>query len=275
MTAVFGNVTVDIAARNAKVLAERVRQPHIPVAKGLDVPRVMIPNGVSHYVHGAEGFGAMEAQQHEGKLLDETAAEFIVRMVNAHPHEITLCPIGPLTNIAAALDLDPTIAAKCKAVVIMGGGLDKGNVTEHAEANIWNDPHAADVVFAAPWEVTVVGLDVTTKVTCSAQDFASLADRAPILGGFLNEAAQFYLKFYKDRYGLDGSQFHDAMAVIAITNPEFFGTELHKVEVVVEGEQIGKTSRSQCSKRTPAKVCMSVDGERTKRLFLNTISESF
>lgn len=275
MTAVFGNVTADIAARNAKVLAERVRQPHIPVAKGLNVPRAMDPNEVGHHVHGQEGFGDMPAQHHEGELLEESAAEFIVRMINKHPNEITLCPIGPLTNIAAALDLDPTIAAKCKAVVIMGGGLDIGNVTKHAEANIWNDPHAADVVFAAPWEVTVVGLDVTTTVTCSSQDFAGLADRAPILGGFLNEAVQFYLQFYNSQYGLDGSQFHDAMAVIAITNPELFVTEAHKVEVVVEGEQIGKTRRSLCEKRTAAKVCMGVDGDRVKQLFLNAISESF
>lgn len=99
MTGVFGNVTSEQAARNALVLAELARQPHIPVARGLDVPRVIEPNGASHYVHGPEGFGDLPARSHSGKLLEETAAEFIVRMINAHPNEITLCPIGPLTNM--------------------------------------------------------------------------------------------------------------------------------------------------------------------------------
>lgn len=153
--------------------------------------------------------------------------------------------------------------------------MNKGNVTEHAEANIWNDPHAADVVFAAPWEVTVVGLDVTNRVVCSADEFQSLGDQAPILGGFLNDAAQFYMKFYESRYGVIGAPMHDVMAIIFVTNPEHFTTESHAVEVVVEGDQIGKTCRSENKERTPAKVCMDVDIERVKSIFLKHMSESF
>ena len=274
LTTVFGNVTADVATRNALVLCERAQNP-VPVAKGADVPLVQPPNRVSDYVHGAEGFGDMPPQRASGAPIDESAAEFICRQINQHPGDIVLCPIGPLTNIAHALELDPSIADKVKSVVIMGGGLDLGNVTDYAEANIWNDPHAADAVFAANWTVTVVGLDVTTKVTCDDDFFASLATSSPVLGGFLHQAVDYYLKFYENHYGLRSVQMHDPTAVIAITNPEFFTIENHAVEVIVEGARIGQTVRSTNAARIPAKVCMGVDADAVKDLFKSTIEAGF
>ena len=274
MTSVFGNVTADIAARNAIVLAERAGQ-NIPVAKGANQPMTMAPNGVSDYVHGAEGFGDMPVQPITGAPLDEPAHEFICRTIHENPGEIVLCPIGPLTNIAQALRHDPSIASKVKEVVIMGGGLDLGNVTEHAEANIWNDPHAADEVFAADWPVTMVGLDVTTKVLCHPPDFAGLADASPVLGGFLNEAVQFYLDFYESQYGLRGSQMHDPTAIIAITDPQYFTIETHALEVIVEGARVGQTVRSADPNRPKHKVPMGVDADGVKQRFLSMIETGF
>ena len=274
MTSVFGNVTADIATRNAMVLAEMAKQD-IPVAKGENTPLVMVPNGVSDYVHGAEGFGDIPPQTPKATAVSETAAEFICRMISENPGEIVLCPIGPLTNIALALDLDPSITSKVKSVVIMGGGLDRGNVTDFAEANIWNDPHAADRVFAADWEVTLVGLDVTHDVTCHPPDFNRIAAKAPVLGGFLNEAVQFYFRFYESHYGFKGCQMHDPTAVIAITNPEFFTIENHALEVIVEGARVGQTARSASAARTPVKVCMGVNSDRVKELFLSTIETGY
>lgn len=274
MTAVFGNVTADIAARNAIVLAEKVEQS-IPVAKGADKPMVMAPNGVSDYVHGTEGFGTMPAQPITGKPLDEPAHEFICRMIHENPNEVILCPIGPLTNIAMALNHDPSIAAKTKAVYIMGGGLNKGNVTDHAEANIWNDPHAADAVFAADWDITMVGLDVTTRVQCSPTDFDRLAASTPQIGGFLNEAVQFYFDFYAQHYGKRGCDMHDPTAIIAITDPQYFTIETHALEVIVEGARIGQTVRSADPSRPKHKVPMDVDAEGVKQRFLSMIETGF
>ena len=274
MTSIFGNVTTNIAVRNAIVLAEKVGQP-IPVAKGADKPLVMEPNDVSDYVHGVEGFGTMAAQPIKSKPLNEPAHEFICRMINENPGEIILCPIGPLTNIALALEHDPTIVTKAKAVYIMGGGLNQGNVTEFAEANIWNDPHAADAVFEANWIVTMVGLDVTTRVQCVPTDFVKLAVSAPEIGGFLNEAVQFYMDFYATHYGKRGCDMHDPTAIIAITDPQYFTIENHAIEVIVDGARVGQTLRSTDPSRPKHKVPMVVDAQGVKQRFLSIIETGF
>jgi inosine-uridine nucleoside N-ribohydrolase len=255
-------------------LAEKVGQP-IPVAKGADKPLVMEPNDVSDYVHGVEGFGTMAAQPIKSKPLNEPAHEFICRMINENPGEIILCPIGPLTNIALALEHDPTIVTKAKAVYIMGGGLNQGNVTEFAEANIWNDPHAADAVFEANWIVTMVGLDVTTRVQCVPTDFVKLAVSAPEIGGFLNEAVQFYMDFYATHYGKRGCDMHDPTAIIAITDPQYFTIENHALEVIVDGARVGQTLRSTDPSRPKHKVPMVVDAQGVKQRFLSIIETGF
>jgi inosine-uridine nucleoside N-ribohydrolase len=276
MTAVFGNVTVDIATRNAIVLGERAGHS-IPVARGAEKPLVQIPNEVSDYVHGVEGFGGMPAQEAKGTHLpNETAAEFIVRQINENPGEISLCPIGPLTNIALALALDPSITTKVKNVVLMGGAFDvPGNVTKHAEANIWNDPHAAEAVFAADWPVVMVGLDVTHCVICTPGHFEIMAKAVPILGSFLQEAGGFYMEFYKQKVGIEGCYMHDPMAIIAAVHPELFTHEHHPIEVAVHGEAIGQTGRSSCTKRAHTKICTGVDSDAVLSLFMDTILSGF
>lgn len=274
LTSVFGNVTVDIAARNARVLVELAGQD-VPVARGADKPLTITPNPVSAHVHGAQGFGDMPPRTPKTALITETSAEFIVRKINENPGEITLCPIGPLTNIALALQLDPTIAAKTKSVVIMGGGLELGNITEFAEANIWNDPHAADQVFATDWDVMMIGLDVTQKITCGAPEFSRAARGAPILGGFLAEATDFYLKFYESVLGEPVCRLHDPSATIAIGNPELFTIENHALEVIVEGARVGQTIRSSDPGRRPVRVCMEVKSADVRELFLSTIETGF
>ncbi len=274
LTTVFGNVTVEVATRNALVLVEMARQD-IPVAKGAGQPVVQNPNQVSDHVHGNEGFGDVAPITPKGAAVAESGSEFICRMICENPGEIVLCPIGPLTNIAQALDMDPSIASKVKSVVIMGGGLERGNVTEYAEANIWNDPHAADAVFAADWDITMVGLDVTNQVLCKTGDFARIAANTPVLGGFLNKVVQFYLRFYEKQYGVPGCQMHDPTAVIAITHPQLFTIETHALEVIVDGTRVGQTVRSAQAARRPVKVCMGVDAERVKELFLSTIETGF
>jgi len=188
LTSIFGNVTTDIATRNAKALVEMARLD-VPVARGADAPVQQAARPVAWEVHGREGFGDVAPIMPAGQHVVETAAEFICRAVSENPGEIVLCPVGPLTNLARALELDPSIAGKVKSVTVMGGSLDAGgNVTPSSEANIWQDPHAADVVFAAGWDVTMVGLDVTHQVKCTPQHFAGLVRPAPVLGGFLNQA---------------------------------------------------------------------------------------
>jgi len=204
------------------------------------------------------------------------ADKYICDLINANIGEIILCPVGPLTNIAMALRHDPTITSKVKSIVIMGGGVfSGGNVTEFAEANIWNDPHAADEVFAADWEITVIGLDVTQKVVCAHSDFSKLANKAPVIGGFLVQATDFYIKFYKEAVGINGCQMHDPITVIATIYPDLFKYEYHPIEVCLEPSRIGETMISKDKKRRFAKVAVDVDIDAVKKIFFDTIETGF
>ncbi|MEM7241016.1 MAG: nucleoside hydrolase [Pseudomonadota bacterium] len=275
LTAIFGNVTVDIATRNAIALSEIGKTP-VPVARGADAPLTIKPNPVSDYVHGAEGFGDIPPHPIKGAAVDQTAAAFIVDEINKAPGEITLCPIGPLTNIALALQLDPSIASKVKRVVIMGGAYPMaGNVTDYAEANIWNDPHAADQVFAADWPLTMIGLDVTSQVICTRDDFAQAAKSAPILGGFLAKAADFYIRFYEEHVDVQGCYLHDPAAVIACVRPDLFTLENHAIEVKLSGERIGQTALADDPARVTSQIGAKIDGDKVKALFLDTIASGF
>jgi inosine-uridine nucleoside N-ribohydrolase len=275
MTSIFGNVTLDIATRNAMVLAEILNQ-NIPVSEGFSKPLVQSPNPVSDYVHGKEGFGDIPARLPKAKPTSVPADKYICDLINANIGEIILCPVGPLTNIAMALKHDPTITSKVKSIIIMGGGVfSGGNVTEFAEANIWNDPHAADEVFAADWEVTVIGLDVTQKVVCAHSDFSKLANKALVIGGFLAQATDFYIKFYKEAVGINGCQMHDPITVIATIYPDLFTYEYHPIEVCLEPSRICETMISKNKTRRFAKVAVDVDIDAVKKIFFDTIETGF
>ena len=268
-------MTTDIATRNALALAELAGQD-VPVARGAYVPLVQEAVPVADFVHGKEGFGEVPPFTPSTLPVQQTAADFICRAVNDSPGEIVLCPVGPLTNLAIALEQDPSIAEKVKSVTVMGGSVAAGgNATPHAEANIWQDPHAARAVFEAPWDVTLVGLDVTHQVICGPADFARLSEAAPKLGGFLNQAAQFYFRFHEKHDGFYGCHMHDPTAVISIVRPDLFSTRQGALDVVVEGEKAGQTIAVDHPSRRMADLCMGVDDDAVRSLFLSTIKASF
>ena len=118
-------------------------------------------------------------------------------MARANHGELLLCPIGPLTNIAAAIELDPSFCGNLKGMVVMGGSLRAGgNITSAAEANFYHDPHAADYVLRYGCNITLVGLDVTNRVICPRSFFSRLASESRKIGGLLRDIADFYIYFY-------------------------------------------------------------------------------
>ena len=271
LTAIFGNVTVDTATRNALRLVEAAGLD-IPVARGADKPLEMPHIKPSAHVHGDEGFGDIPAMTPKGKAVDETAAEVLVRMAREHKGELVLCPIGPLTNIALAIQADPEFASNVDRIVLMGGSYKEGgNITPFAEANIYHDPHAAEVVFASSATVEMVGLDVTHQILCTKEDFAAMAEAAPKLGGMLQDMSHFYLKFYETVGKFDGCSLHDPAAVIACTHPHLFTPEPVAITVVTEGEEIGET-RAADDARSETSVLMGVESEAVKSLFMQRIS---
>ena len=270
MTTVFGNVTTAQATRNALHLADMAAHP-AAVAGGATKPRLRDAAPPADFVHGPDGFGDLPAPAPGGRADDRGAAAFLCESCAAAPGEIIICAVGPLTNLAAALDHDPAIAENVGRVVVMGGSAAwHGNVTACAEANIWNDPHAADRVFAADWHVTMVGLDVTEKTQCTPADFAAIAAAAPRIGGFLESATGFYFDFHEAKLGRRICFMHDPSAVIVITDPDLFGFEGAPITVTCEGDEIGRTVLEGNGRREVA-IATEVDSKAVRRRFLDTV----
>lgn len=268
LTTVFGNVPVATATRNALRLAAMTGR-RIPVAEGAARPLVQPTPPHPDFVHGAGGLGDIAPVAPPARPDPRPAAQFLAEAAAASPGEVTICAVGPLTNLAQAMALHPGIIGNVARVVVMGGALEcPGNVNPQAEANIWNDPHAAAAVLAAPWQVTLVGLDITERVNCAPADFAALARAAPVIGGFLNDAVQFYLRFHRQRHGLDGCHMHDPTAVIAITDPDLFVTRTAPVEVTLEGAAAGRTRLAPGSGLPGVRVCLDGDLDAIRRRFL-------
>ena len=271
MTTIFGNVRTDQATRNAMALADMAHYS-VPVAAGAAIPRRRDAATPADFVHGPEGFGDLPAMQPAGGPDPRSAAQFLCETCAAHPGEVVICAVGPLTNLAAALDHDPSITRTVKAVVVMGGSAARhGNVTDCAEANIWNDPDAADAVFAADWDVTMIGLDVTEKTQCTPDDFAALADAAPHIGGFLQQASSFYFDFHEAKTGKRSCFMHDPSAIIAVTDPALFGFEDRTVSVTCNGDEIGRTVTGVATDRRTTRIAMTVDSASVRAIFLSQI----
>ena len=247
ITTTFGNVYVEQAATNALYLTA-LSGHAIPVTQGVAKPSVKHAEAPPDFIHGADGLGNLPGRTAHSKTLDSrSSAQFIVDMARAFPGEITLIPVGPLGNLATALDLEPELPRLIREVILMGGTIvEPGNVSPVAEANIWNDPHAADRVFTAGWKLTMVGLDVTHRVILPVTLFEQIArhHQHPATDTLLH-AVKFYSNFYSKLHPqvakIHGCFGHDVLAFVALTNPELFTLESGRIRVAVDGLAEGQT----------------------------------
>ncbi|MFM2622706.1 nucleoside hydrolase [Vibrio owensii] len=245
ITTVYGNATIDNATQNALYLKQKFGMKAL-VAKGADKPLVKAPVGATVVVHGEAGFGDVKAPSAlDVSAIDTPAYQFIIDSVRAEPGEITLVAVGPLTNLALALEADPEIVNLVKEVVVMGGAFGendhRGNVTPFAEANIHDDPHAADKVFTASWPVVIIGLDVTEESFFTGQYLDQLREDAGEVGQFIWDVSRYYLKFYSEKVGMDGCHVHDPSAIAYVIDPELFTLRSGAVRVVTDGPAEGMT----------------------------------
>jgi len=276
VTTVFGNVTVVDATRNALWLVQS-SAGSARIYQGAATPLQIPPNAPSSEVHGPRGFGTIEVEDPAGHAEMEDAADYLVRAAGEAPGELTLCAVGPLTNVARAIEKDPGFVSNLHQLVIMGGALDvPGNVTSFAEANFWNDPHAANAVVNAPGagRVVIVGLDVTGAVELTRDDFAEVEKASPIAGGFLRKIAAFYIDFYESRSGRPACSLHDPSAVIACHKPDLFKMEETALTVTVEGEQIGNMERAAQNGGRKCHVCVGVDTAAVISEYMSVVSQN-
>jgi inosine-uridine nucleoside N-ribohydrolase len=280
LTTIFGNVHTALATQNARRLVEFAGHPEIPVAHGADRPLDRRLDGVADFVHGANGLGDVALPDPIHPPDPRPAAQFIVETVMTHPGEITLVPVGPLTNIALALSLEPAIAGRVAGVVLMGGAATvNGNVNPAAEANIYNDPHAADRVFTAGWPLTMVGLDVTMKTVMDDVFFQSL--RTSTIGDFIYKASRFYLAFHQAVHDQFAAHTHDPSAIAYLIDPTLFRVERGPVRVATHGLAAGQTlfdrrrewySSNAWTSSPSVDVCVDVDSRQLLGLFYERIT---
>lgn len=281
LTTIFGNVETHLATKNALRLLEIAGRTDIPVARGADHPLAGSFLGPVPFVHGDDGQGNLHLPPPKTKAISGSAAAFIVEQVMKAPGEITLVPIGPLTNIALALRLEPQIAANVKEIVIMGGNaVEPGNATPAAEANIHNDPEAADVVFGASWSVTMVGLDVTHKIVMTPEHAAAYDKATHPMGQHVSKIIPFYRKFFEEYHGMRGMFTHDPSTIAYLINPALFQTKQWPIRVETQGFGRGKTWPAINDKRMLApwkdrprvNVCVGVDADKVIDLVLERLS---
>ena len=180
-----------------------------------------------------------------------------------------------MSNIANLLEYDPDIVNHVKKVVIMGGAVYvRGNVTSFAEANFWNDPHAAEKVLAADWEIDLIGLDVTSTIQFPPNVFLEGAEKSPIIGGFILNISEFYIKFYEGIVGKTVCLMHDPAAIMAITDPDIFTFQKVPLSVIVEGEKVGNVFVCKNLERRSVNVAINVDIKAAQKRFKSIFSKA-
>lgn len=260
VTTVAGNRSLPLVTANALGVASLLGID-APVAAGADRPLVQAAEFGD--MHGGSGLDGVTLPEASVRLDPRHAVDLVIELVMSHgPREITLVPMGPLTNIALAVRREPRIVQRVREVVLMGGGAWTGNMSAAAEFNIDFDPEAADVVFSAGWPVTMVGLDVTHQALATAEvreRFASTAGpRARLVSEALTSIAHSY-----EGYGFPDPPIHDPVAVAAVIAPELFAFERAPIVIELTGTHTrGMTvvdRRPWVSREVPTRLAVTLD----------------
>ena len=289
LTVVPGNVDSQQGLENALKIVSLAGRCDVTVARGAQHPlnQKLI---TAQFWHGKNGLANVELPASKCKADPRFGPDLIIEMIHKYPHEITLIPVGPLTNIALAVSKDPSITSLVKDIVIMGGSIGGGNVNGAAEANIYNDPEAAQIVFNAGWMVTMVGSDVGERTLITRKYLAELQSSHGPQSDFIAKIADFYLT-RSEKSGYSGAAMYDPLAVGIALDPTL-GTlkEMH-VDVETKGEFTrGETVANRMGSnennvlhgdhyeiegvvalKPNARVCMASDADRFLNMFVSRI----
>jgi inosine-uridine nucleoside N-ribohydrolase len=290
ITTVGGNVNVELGTRNALRVLEAlgVKDPP-PVARGAGQPLERDPVDASH-VHGADGLGNISNlagpdgspryPAPRATACDQEAVDLILDIVKKSPGKITLIAVGPLTNVAMAIERDVAAMRQLAELIVMGGSVEGvGNVTATAEFNFYADPHAARQVLRAGLNTTLVGLDVTEKTLLSKSDFeAQLARSGDPAGKFIADVSKLYFAVGSVRRGEAACPLHDPLAVGVAIDQSFVRTQSFEADVETEGPLTrGMLVADRRKYNAPSELlgriqaCVEVDAERFVKFFLSRV----
>jgi purine nucleosidase len=289
LTVVPGNVDGKQGLENALKIVSLAGRCDIAIAGGAQHPlnQKLI---TAQYWHGKNGLAGVELPPTKCKADPRFGPDLIIELIHKYPHEITLIPVGPLTNIALAVSKDPSIAELAKNIVIMGGSITGGNVNGAAEANIYNDPEAAQIVFNAGWIVTMVGSDVGERTLITRKYLAELQSSYGPESDFIVKIADFYLT-RSEKSGYSGAAMYDPLAVGIAMDPTLGTLKDMHVDVETKGEFTrGETVANRMGSdennilhgdhyeiegviplKPNARVCVASDADRFLELFVSRI----
>ncbi len=237
ITTVAGNVPLDLTSKNARIVCELAGRPDVKVFAGCDAPLVRRLVTAEH-VHGKTGLDGPDLPDPEMPLQDQHGVDFIIETLRREPAgTVTLCPLGPLTNIATAFDRAPDILERVQEIVLMGGAyFEVGNITPTAEFNIFVDPEAAEIVLKSGAKITMMPLDVTHKALVTrARNEAFRALGTPV-GKAVAEMTDFFERFDREKYGSDGAPLHDPTVIAWLLAPRLFTGRFINVEVETQSK---------------------------------------
>lgn len=237
LTCVAGNVPLALTAKNARIICELAGRPDLPVHAGCDRPlkRDLV---TAEHVHGKTGLDGIALPDPTMPLAEGHAVDFLIETLRREPAgSVTLCPIGPLTNIATALQRAPEIAGRIRQIVLMGGAyFEVGNITPAAEFNIYVDPEAADVVFRAGVPLVVMPLDVTHKALTTRPRIEAFRALGTRVGEAVASWTDFFERFDMEKYGSEGAPLHDPCTIAWLLRPDLFAGREINVEIELQGK---------------------------------------
>ncbi len=237
VTAVAGNVPLPLTQKNARIVCELAGKPDTLVFAGCDAPLVRKLVTAEH-VHGKTGLDGPQMSDPTMPLQDQHAVEYIIETLRAHDAgTITLCPLGPLTNIATAFKSAPDIIEKVQEIVLMGGAyFQVGNITPAAEFNIYVDPEAAKIVFDSGVPIVVMPLDVTHKALTTRARVEAFRALGTKVGDMVAAWTDFFERFDKEKYGSEGAPLHDPCVIAYLIQPDLFTGRHVNVEIETVSE---------------------------------------
>ena len=237
ITAVAGNVPLPLTARNARIICELAGRPETLVFAGCSAPlsRKLV---TAEHVHGKTGLDGPQMDDPTMPLQARHGVDFIIDTLRAEPAgTVTLCPLGPLTNIATAFQKAPDIIAKVQEIVLMGGAyFEVGNITPAAEFNIYVDPEAAKIVFQSGIKLTVMPLDVTHKALTTKARVDAFRAMGTRVGDMVAAWTDFFERFDMEKYGSEGAPLHDPCVIAYLIRPELFTGRLINVEIETQSD---------------------------------------
>lgn len=237
VTAVAGNVPLPLTQKNARIVCELAGKPDTLVFAGCDAPlkRKLV---TAEHVHGKTGLDGPQMADPTMPLQGQHAVDFIINTLRAHDMgSVTLCTLGPLTNIATAFNRAPDIIEKVQEIVLMGGAyFQVGNITPAAEFNIYVDPEAAEIVFKSGVPIVVLPLDVTHQALTTRPRVDAFRAMGTKVGDMVAAWTDFFERFDKEKYGSEGAPLHDPCVIAYLIQPELFTGRHVNVEIETVSE---------------------------------------